>query len=251
MDCFEVYGSFSSKYTSTDQNTVSRFRNVLAQLIQDKVILPKFIVVVPDDDIIKYFGYNDHDMTKAYYSILNNIMAEHNKLLMTQKEFLPLKAKKFYYPQIIWIQAPIHKSFNNNNMRELFNHSLNEVVKFHDNTFVLDFKKIWDPENGSLYVQESNRFTSQGLTTYWLAVDCTLRFADSILWKKIQQPVTVMKTSKKRDSSGRYTWVADRYREDKHAKHVHHSEHRSRLLQSLRRHLPSRDSDGRKLPKPY
>ena len=87
---------------------------------------------------------------------------------------------------MVWIEAPMHNNYYNNAEREAFNRALNNAVKYHDNTKVLQLKKVWNTEDTNLYIQESSRYTSVGLNTYWQAVDCTVRYADTILFKKLQ-----------------------------------------------------------------
>ena len=204
-DKFGISTSFSSKYLSADQNMVSRFHNSLAKIIQEKVILPKWIVIIPDDDLIRFMStkVNMDGLEKLLNGILNHIMSEYNKLILAQKDFLPNKARKLLYLQIVWMEAPVNCNFMNNEDRLLFNACLNTVAKFHENTLILGFKKIWDPDSMSLFLKEYFRFTTEGLTRYWAAVDCTLRYAETILWKKQIDPP---KFQKKFGNRGKYIW---------------------------------------------
>ena len=123
--------------------------------------------MVPDDDIISYFGKYKNGALEAYGKMINHIMIEWDRLIMTQKEFLPAKAKKADWPLIIWIKPPVHENFRNNVMRQKFTKALQNMAKFHDNTRVLQLKKIWDSHNNNLFIKECNRFTAEGTITYW------------------------------------------------------------------------------------
>ena len=114
-------------------------------------------------------------------------MTEHDKLISTQKEYLPMKAKKHDYPHIVWIEAPEHVNFNNNLLRSKFNRSLHTAASFHDNCHVLELKKIWDGKDRTLYLSPESRFTADGYNCYWEAVDKTGKFADTILFKKLEK----------------------------------------------------------------
>ena len=51
------------------------------------------------------------------------------------------------------------------------------------NCFTLELKKVWDPKDLSLYLS-SQRFTTDGYSAYWEAVDKTIRYFDSVILKK-------------------------------------------------------------------
>ena len=116
--------------------------------------------------------------------MIDHLMKEFHKLITIQKEFLPKRAKRANYPSIVWIEAPLHSNFCNNPERVKFNRELNNVARFHENNFVLQLKKFWDPADSSLYASEYRRYTNEGLTSYWTAIDLTVKFADTILLKK-------------------------------------------------------------------
>ena len=216
---FEVYSTFSSKHTSTDNNAVSRLCNLLVKAIQDNIILPKFIVIVLVDDLVNFIGIN-HQNTEAGQSIsriLNNIMSEQQKLILAQKDYLSTKAKKDNFPLIIWMQSPTHQEFPNNDDRKLFNSCLTDVVKFFLNTCTLEMCKCWDQDNLNYYVGNYNRFTTDGLTTYWNSITYTVKFANTLLWKYYENKQWLTSSaptwqSRKFDQHGtrntdRYHWV--------------------------------------------
>ena len=78
-------------------------------------------------------------------------------------------------------------------MRHIFNERLNTVSQFHEGITVLKLKKIWEPTDSNLFLYESNRFTSEGINAYWAAVDCTIRFMDTIMIQKVTGKVVKKK----------------------------------------------------------
>ena len=78
-----------------------------------------------------------------------------------------------------------------------FNKTINKLALQYDNTWSLQLKKIWDPQDHSLVTLDRNRFTVQGYQKYWEAVDKTLKYVDTILLKKPMKkpPVKVENTS--------------------------------------------------------
>ena len=178
----DVAGFYNNKFASINPNTISRLRNTLVKAIESDPLLPKFILIVCDDDIIKFFGT---DVQESITKAVNYIMVEHNRTIMTHKEYLQKRSKKVGYPQFIWIQAPLHVNFANNSSRVKFNSTLETAAKKHDNVHTLQLRKGWDDEERNLYSYESRRFTSQGLVTYWNAVDKTTKYVDTIYFRKI------------------------------------------------------------------
>ena len=64
---FEISGFNNDSGASIDKNTVSRFSNNFVGAIADQKIFPKIIVIVPDNDILKYFWYKDtKDVISGY-----------------------------------------------------------------------------------------------------------------------------------------------------------------------------------------
>ena len=183
---YDVMAKLSSQYMSQTKNFLSRFRNLLVSAITDQPRLPKIIVNILDTDLMKNIDESIWDDTKALNRVIGSMMSDQSKLILTQKSYLQQKAKRTNYPHIVWIEAPIHNNFPDNYRRERFNYSLNHMVQFQEDTTVLKFKKIWDSSNSRLYIRENERFTCEGLSAYWAAVDCTLRYLDTILLKKFE-----------------------------------------------------------------
>ena len=181
---YEVSGFMNNRTLSLDTNTVSRLHNVLISAITDKKKFAKIAVFVPDDDIINYMDIGEDGVRDPFGKVVDWLMTQHERIIMSWKEYLPVKAKNSTYPQILWIEPPVNINFHNNAEREKFAKSMNNAVRYHDNMHVLKLKKIWDEDDTTLFVKETNRFTTNGIKKYWEVVDKTVRFADTILLRK-------------------------------------------------------------------
>ena len=112
-------------------------------------------------------------------------MNQYDRLVLTQKDHLPKKAKKAIdHPVFVWIQPLTHQDFTNNGLRRVFSDSLASCVTDHKNTFAVPLKKIWDHEDPSLYNKIDNKLTVQGYLSYWNAVNKTVKYVDTLLLKK-------------------------------------------------------------------
>ena len=184
---FETRGFANSKYISTDQNMLSRLRNLMVKAISDQILFPKYIVIVLDDDLIKFLNHEGYGITKSLGWLINNLMIEYDRLIETQKEYLSYKSKKSSHPILIWIEAPLHNEFDNNSEHLKFNKCLQEKSLFRRNMVSLHLKKVWDPSNKNYYLGHSQRFTTAGMDAYWTAIDRTIKYSDTILYKKVLQ----------------------------------------------------------------
>ena len=181
-DNFEVSGFMNNIDLSYDVNTVSRFRNGLVGAIRDHKTFPKFVVIVPDNDIIKYIKGHHATSSAAMERILKWLMSQMDRLIATQREYLPLKARS--YPTMIWIAPPSHRNFCNNELRKNFTRALEKCASYHNKTFALHLKKSWEENDSALFNADDNRLTVAGYKSYWSGVDKALKFANTLLLKK-------------------------------------------------------------------
>ena len=203
--------------------------------VTDDPLIPKIIVVVMDDDIIKLFHDYQEGLSKGMGRVIDNIMIGFDRTIACHKDYLDDKSKKENYPLFLWIQAPRHKSFSNNAERIKFNKCLDRMSSYHANTRSLQLKKIWDAEDSTLFVKESRRFTAKGLDAYWEAVDKTIKYCDTLLMKKMNNK------KKNKGSAGIVSVKSDRFHWQKPnlAKNGHTNRPESHKSESDRRKLPS------------
>ena len=90
--------------------------------------LPKAIIFVLDNDILKYAGSKDFGMSVIYGRLVHYLFSEVNKLLTMRKEMSPLKGLCDGYPQVLWIHPPFHMYFVDNTERAKFGKALDKTV---------------------------------------------------------------------------------------------------------------------------
>ena len=187
---FNMTGYFNNNFSCENPSVISRVSNLLVSALERKNCdgklnpLPKLIVMVLDDDIAKLLHECDTGVAKPLSRLVNYIMTEQDWNIASFKETLSVKSLKHDYPQILWIHAPYHDGFKNNHFRERYNKCIEELAKFHNNMHTLCLKKVWDPKDSSLFLDECNRFTSAGYKAYWEAVDKTIHYFNSVVLKK-------------------------------------------------------------------
>ena len=111
----------NDRKSSVDKNILSRVHNGWIGAMCDQPILPKIVAVVIDDDIIKYLKKKEkEDNTscanrEGFERVLKWLMCQFDRLIITQKDFLPAKAKRNGEPAVIWIEPPTHRNFKSSN----------------------------------------------------------------------------------------------------------------------------------------
>ena len=174
-DNFEVKPYCQSKYENADRNMLNRLRSSLIQGINDQSKLPKFIIVILDDDIIEYIGYTGQGSSALMGKCIEWISNEFENLVEMTKKSLPPKAVKEGYPQFYWVAPPHHKNFHDNGARTKLTNVLEISCKSAKNMRLIRMKEIWQYTNDEL-INSKGQFTDEGWDTYWKSVDAAIKF---------------------------------------------------------------------------
>ena len=153
---------------------ISRIRNSFAKALNDRVRLPRFIVIILNRDLIDYLNYDNYGLSGMVGPWIEWLAAEFNKLINDQKNCLPKKAVREDYPQLYWCNNPCHMDFIDNNPRIKLDAVMESVMNLYSNMRVIKLKECWRPNDSKLVT--NNRCTSFGLTTHWKAIDAATRF---------------------------------------------------------------------------
>ena len=174
---FEFTGFRGSRFSSNVENMLVRIQNTFASSLNKCKYLPKYMVVVPDDDLITYLGCKNEDgIATLLGRWMEWLVDEIQELIKKKKSLLPAKACRDSYPFIYWVAAPLHHYFSKdrNALRVKFNLSMDSVVRAQKNMRIVTMKEFWEPKNSALVIND--RMTETGLYFYWKAVDATVQF---------------------------------------------------------------------------
>ena len=172
---FEVFPFCQSKYENADTNMLNRLRNSLLQGINEKSKLPKYIIVLLDDDLIEYLGYAGQGVSALLGDCVEWLCKEFTNLIDLAKSCLPTKASKTGYPQIYWVAPPHHANFDNNQARTKITNVLENVLVQYKDIRMIRMKEIWN-YNNSNFVNELGQYTDEGWDQYWASVDAAVKF---------------------------------------------------------------------------
>ena len=111
---FEVLPFCNSRYNSNNRNFLSRLYNTMAHAVKEKVKLPRYIVIVLDNDIIDELSYFGYGMCTLMGEWIDFLAKNFKELCDERKKSLPLKAARADYPLIYWVMPPHHAHFTDN-----------------------------------------------------------------------------------------------------------------------------------------
>ena len=188
---FDIHIQATDSFNSNNENVPSRLRNALYHAFNKTWVLPKIIVMILEDDVIKYYKKkaDRHDLSmdetqcrETYERCLKWLMSECRKFAATIREdILPSRAKRQDWPNFLWILPSLHKNYTNRKYRRIFSETIKKVARPQDNTFTLELKQVWDENDGNLYLWPDKRYSQAGYISYWTAVDRTVRVCNSII----------------------------------------------------------------------
>ena len=158
-------------------NVMNRLYNCVVRGINEQILLPKLIVIIPDSDMIKNITYDAYGLSGIYGICVDYIIKCIHHLITDHKSSLPVKCSRFKYPTILWILPPDIKVFDDNNKRAKCAKALEmSVMQFNEMRFAR--LKSWNYTEQGLAVSTPTgyRFAKKGLLHYWMAVDAALKF---------------------------------------------------------------------------
>ena len=187
-----------------NRSPMGRIRNALTAAFNQQNLLPKIIAIILEDDIIKdidkqirmydkkrqkeaWCDSEDEfepdetlDTADMYQRIAKFFVKAIAKVIRRFKEAAPKKALKDEWPHTIWITPTTHMNYKTSDMesRNKFTNALNSEIKLQDKMSMNPLRQIWDPQDMNLFLKEQQRMTPEGLTTFWSAVDKTIKFCD-------------------------------------------------------------------------
>ena len=173
---FEVVLLCSSRFSNSNANIISRLLNTLAQAINERKKLPRYVVVILDNDLIKFLDYAEFGIASIFREGLEFLMEQFQQMFTDKKDLLPAKAVIPNFPCIYWVTAPRHKYFKDNPSHTKFNQALESVVKLLPNMRLVKMKEIWNYDNRNLVDPPAGCIIFEGLSLYWSSVDAAVKF---------------------------------------------------------------------------
>ena len=127
---YEYIPFFNSHFNSATANMLVRLQNTFAQAINKSAVLPKYILVILDDDLITYL---DYPSTTGALQLLGKwvewLIQQFCDLLQKKLELLPQRAKRDVCTY--WSTVPTHHNFGfaRNELRKKLNWCIESTMK--------------------------------------------------------------------------------------------------------------------------
>ena len=158
------------KSCGLNPSVLGRIRNALAKTINEQVLLRKAILVMLDDDIMDALDHYTTGISYAIGKTLEWLVNQMHRIIISHKEKLPSKSRKFKYPTFLWVKIPNHHIYGHfNSYKKKFNEALDKVTSLYREMETISIsEKIWYEDDLSYFVE--GRISAVGLSTYWAGI---------------------------------------------------------------------------------
>ena len=160
------------------KNLLAMLVSTLVKHIWKEIYLPKYLVVILDDDLIRWLKFEDFGISEVMGRTIKWLAYQIDRVIKAQINYLPKKAIRYKQPQVIWIGASNHHDFANNVTRKKFNDCISSIVDIFPNMKILKPIKGWDYNNHRLVAKNGQRLSGFGIEKFWMAVDSAIQFWD-------------------------------------------------------------------------
>ena len=182
---FETQIAAGERHSALNPFFTGRIQNALVQCLDRCVNIPKIILIILEDDLLKEFQDRKRvqDLESHIEIYLTAIVSNTRKQLEILTNTLPQFAKRDTWPKIVFIKPTANINYNNRYQRRLMANIMDKLAKRLE-FWALDLKQIWDIENTNIFIKEENRFTAEGIRIFWQAVDRTVLYCDKRINKE-------------------------------------------------------------------
>ena len=149
---YDVSG-YCSGNTAEGGNILNRLRNILVEAINKEITFPKAIMYVFEEDILDEMNHFKPGVSLLSGRCLEWLGNQIHRIVITHKERLPSKARKFKYPTIFWVSLPNHYDWpkSRDESRKKFNSCIRSTVSLFREMQELTFEcSDWDDCDRSL-----------------------------------------------------------------------------------------------------
>ena len=174
---FEIHVQ-TSRSNFNSESVIGNLLHNFTKLYNERQILPKWVVIVLENDIIRNLKYK-YAVERAYEPVLKWICQQLHITREKIRAELPFKMKKFGWPHFLWIQPTQHKNYNDLTLRKSFIDQLWKVNISYDDMIIMPLEQKWSDKDDNLFLEREKRFSTEGIKSYWEAVDNAIMYADS------------------------------------------------------------------------
>ena len=153
-----------------------RIQNTFVNAVNKNHSLPKYIIVILEDDLISFMNYSGKGMSELMGNCLTWLDKKFKEGIDKRKSQLPDKAKHPDQPCVYWVLPPLHSGFSItcHKIRTNYSKCLETLLKGRRDMRVIKLKAEWQYTNRSMVFMQ--KITENGLYAYWHAIDKAFEF---------------------------------------------------------------------------
>ena len=145
---------------------------------------PKWIVIIPETDIMNSIQYSNFGVTTAYGMLIQYMMTQFDSAITKYFSNLGTDTKsvnQYNWPFFAWVEPVLHMDLSNNHLRLKFIRSMYNAAQMHDKVVILNPKQGWSYFQQNLIF--NNNLSQKGVQQLFQAIDNSIRFADTKLMR--------------------------------------------------------------------
>ena len=173
---------FTTNPKSLLKNTLARVVNALTKALNDALQLPRIVLVIVENDILKFVDKNEFGVRTIVTDCLRWVINQISRAIEAKIDNLQRRrpgSVRLEDPKIIWMKM-INRNFDEEDFllkhRTKFNDAMEELLADKDDKhLILDISdKLVDPNQFDLF----NQLNSHGMSCFWHAIDEKLELFD-------------------------------------------------------------------------
>ena len=175
-------------------NYIARIRNAIAYGMNDQVVLPKAIILIFENNLINEINHKKPGISTLMGRLIEWLANQIHRMIVSHKERLPSKARKFKYPTVLWVLLPDHydQGEQMQEYRNKFNTCVTDTVSLFREMETLKL----DIDDCDRSLMTKNKWNARGLTVYYYALNSAFE-----VWDKDQMKLMHIKDGASMTSS--------------------------------------------------
>ena len=203
----------SSNYT---KSTAVRIFNQLVSLMNEKERLPKYILLLPDKDILSYVNHKNFGIGQITLDLMNWLCKEIELALDLRREDIRYKRPGALWsssePRLVWVKMLTRPIISNDPKKDFifaqrtkFNEILEEMVLKYKHSHIMPVKLADSP---SVLFERNGSLSSNGKSAFWREVNKQMKLFDS---SEIDLKPEIQKASKNQDHKSKGSKGSSKY----------------------------------------
>ena len=168
--------------TYNNNNTLARIVNTLAKGLNEQPRVPRFILVIPDIDILRFINHFGFGVSQIIGKCLNCLIKNIDIIIESCKDDLRCRKPGALHssePKLVWMKIFEQPNMKENqfcHVQEKFNNILENILSTKKNHYIMDISlHISFPAN---FFPRSSILNTRGKDVFWLETDRMLEEFD-------------------------------------------------------------------------